>query len=369
MTFLTLILTNLRRHRIRTLIGIAGIAFGVAAMLSVITILHGAIRMFERILSDDSEAVVFERNVSDLFFSSVPLEQIERIRRWEMVAHANPVLFGIVSGSNNPVVTCFGVEADDARLRSANWIAGQTAGFAKEEGVVLGQRAAEFLKARVGDLVPIGKETFRVAGIIKSANGFEDGGVFMPLNVAQRFFHKEAAASIATVKLVNKTETDAFKNRVTTEFPGLIALENKEFSRSYSQFRILKTTAWAVGGCAFLLGGLSVANTMIMSVFTRIREIAVLRVCGFSRAQVAILILGESGLVSLAGVILGMAISQTGLLTLKSLPLLQGYIDPHIEPFILLQVALVACVTGHAGAIYPASFGARIEAAEALRYE
>ena len=72
MIFFTLILTNLRRHRVRTLIGVAGIAFSVAAMLTVVTILQGAIGMFERILSNDSEIIVFERNVSDLFFSSVP---------------------------------------------------------------------------------------------------------------------------------------------------------------------------------------------------------------------------------------------------------------------------------------------------------
>ena len=70
-------------------------------------------------------------------------------------------------------------------------------------------------------------------------------------------------------------------------------LENDDFSRSYSQFRILKTTAWVVGGCAFLLGGLSVTNTMVLSVFGRIRELAVLRVCGFSRSQLAQLIFGE----------------------------------------------------------------------------
>ena len=50
-----------------------------------------------------------------------------------------------------------------------------------------------------------------------------------------------------------------------------------------------------------MLGGLSVANTMIMAVFGRIRELAILRVCGFSRWQVARLILGESVLVAATG--------------------------------------------------------------------
>jgi putative ABC transport system permease protein len=370
MSFLHLILTNLRRHRIRTLIGIAGICFGVAAMLSVMTVLKGAIRMFERILNTDCEMIVFEKNVSDLFFSNVPTEQIQQFNSWELVAHADAVLFGIVSAPGSPVVTCFGVEARDSRLRSAIWIAGSRERFGRAEGeIVLGERAAEFLKGKPGGRIQIGKEEFTVGGIIRTSNGFEDGGVFMPLEAAQRFFHKTGAASVATVKLKAKSGAPGFKQRIEENFPGLVALETQEFSKTYSQFKILKTTAWAVGGCAFLLGGLSVANTMIMSVFTRIREIAVLRVCGFSKTQVSFLILGESLLVALAGVMTGIGLSYGGLTVLKSMPLLQGYIDPNLDSAVVAQVVILACLTGLMGAIYPAAYGSRIHAAQALRFE
>ena len=69
MRLLALVFLKLRRHRLRALIGVAGISFGVAAMLSILAIVTGAIGMFERILSNDSHYLVFERNVSDLFFS------------------------------------------------------------------------------------------------------------------------------------------------------------------------------------------------------------------------------------------------------------------------------------------------------------
>ena len=111
MIFLKLILTNLRRHRIRTFISVAGIAFCVAAMLTVVTVLQGAIGMFSSILSSDSEIIVFERNVSDLFFSNVPASAVGEISTWPTVAHADPVLFGIVSSADHPIITCFGVTA------------------------------------------------------------------------------------------------------------------------------------------------------------------------------------------------------------------------------------------------------------------
>lgn len=370
MSFFALIATNLMRHRIRTLIGVAGIALGVAAMLSVITILQGAIRMFERILNSDSEIIVFERNVSDLFFSSVPTNSIAKLSESSLVDHADPVIFGIVSTPGNPVVTCFGVGPQDSRLRTAKWQQGNVAAFAKGgKNVALGARAADFLKANLGDVVSIGRGQFTVAGVIRSENGFEDGGVFMPFETAQDFFHKNGVASIATVKLKNKESKEQFKQFVKEQFPDLIALEHQEFSRSYSQFKILQTTAWTVGACAFCLGGLSVANTMIMSVFTRIREIAILRVCGFSRSQVGSLILGESGIIAACGILLGVALSHSSMLALRSLPLLQGYIDPRLEPKLLGEVALLALLTGLAGSLYPAWYAARIRAAQALRFE
>jgi putative ABC transport system permease protein len=370
MIFLRLILTNLRRHRIRSVISIAGIAFSVAAMLTVVTILQGAIGMFSSILSSDSEIIVFERNVSDLFFSNVPDAAVTEIASWSMVSHADPVLFGIVSSADHPIITCFGVTAADARISKATWIAGDKRSFGlHSDDVVLGERAAEFLSAKLGSIVEIGHGSFHVIGVMKTTNGFEDGGVFMALEAAQRFFHKEGTSSVITIKLRNKEDALAFKSMVKTKFADLIALEDAEFTHSYSQFKILKATAWAVGGCGLLLGGLGVANTMIMSVFTRIREIAILRVCGFSNNQIAVMIFGESALVSVLGAFMGLLIGTCFLYALKLVPDLHGYVDVTIQPIVLLIVIALSLLTGVAGALYPAIYAMRIRAVEALRFE
>jgi putative ABC transport system permease protein len=367
--YLRLIITNLRRHRIRSFISLAGIAFSVAAMLTVVTILQGAIGMFSGILSSGSELIVFERNVSDLFFSDVPRAAAQQIESWPMVAHADPVLFGVVSSADHPIITCFGITAQDSRLHNADWIAGHIEEFGQHnDDVVLGQRAAEFLNASAGNQVPIGHGLFRVLGIVKTANGFEDGGVFMPLAAAQDFFHKEGS-SVITIKLRSKDEIAAFKKQVRSSYPNLIALEDAEFSRSYSQFKILKATAWAVGGCGLALGGLGVANTMIMSVFTRIREIAILRVNGFSNAQIATAILGESSVIAVAGAMVGLAIGTAALYGLKMVPALHGYVDVTLQPVLMLIVVLLALVTGILGALYPAGYAVRVRAVEALRFE
>jgi len=124
-----------------------------------------------------------------------------------------------------------------------------------------------------------------------------------------------------------------------------------------------------VGCCGLLLGGLGVANTMIMSVFTRIREIAILRVNGFSGAQIAGIIFGESALVSAAGALAGLLLGASVIATLQFVPMLHGYVDAHVQPVVLLAVMALACLTGLAGAFYPAIYAIRIRAVDALRFE
>ena len=370
MSLWRMIFTNLRRHRVRTAIGATGIALGVATMLSVVGLLGGAVKMFERILRSDSEMVVFEKNVSDLFFSNVPVEIVAELEAQPFVKDAQPVLFSIIAAPGRPVVTCFGIQASDGRLRKGEWLQGGADAFKDDgEGVVLGERAADFLNAKVGGSIELGQGVYLVAGVVRLKNGFENGGVFMPLLSCQRAFHKEGVCSVVTVALAPGHESAEVKAWMPEQHPKLTALENEEFSRSYSQFKIMKTTAWVVGGCAFLLGGLSVTNTMILSVFSRIKEIAIARVCGFSRRQVAMMIFGESLLVSAIGTVAGWGLSAGGLRLLKAVPDLQGYVEPNIGWQEVAGAMALAALTALAGAMYPAWYAARLKPAQALRFE
>jgi putative ABC transport system permease protein len=108
---------------------------------------------------------------------------------------------------------------------------------------------------------------------------------------------------------------------------------------------------------------------MILSVFGRIKELAIARVCGFSRGQVARMIFGESLLVAAIGTGMGWALSVAGLYALREVPQLQGYIDPQIGSTELIGALGLAIFTGLGGALYPAWYAAKLKPAEALRFE
>lgn len=114
---------------------------------------------------------------------------------------------------------------------------------------------------------------------------------------------------------------------------------------------------------------MGVANTMLMAVFSRIREIAILRVCGFSKKQVGFMILGESFILAIFGTSAGFIFGFTALRIMSDIPQLNGYIQPVFDGLMLFGVAMVAFLTSAAGSLYPAWRATRIQPAEALRYE
>ena len=94
-----------------------------------------------------------------------------------------------------PIITCFGVTADGrahpqghlARGRSRELCAARRRRGARRarSGVSCAPSSAAMSRSDMA--------IFHVIGILKTANGFEDGGVFMPLSSAQSFFHKEGS--------------------------------------------------------------------------------------------------------------------------------------------------------------------------------
>jgi len=110
------------------------------------------------------------------------------------------------------------------------------------------------------------------------------------------------------------------------------------------------------------------ANTMAMSVRERVREVGVLKTLGFTPAVILGVILGEAGLISVAGGAVGYLISMGLTAGIGKSP--YGGMLPHIPPF-QIPVALacigVACAIGLLSSLVPAVGAARTPIVDALR--
>ncbi len=131
-----------------------------------------------------------------------------------------------------------------------------------------------------------------------------------------------------------------------------------------------------IGFIALLTASLGIANTMIMAIIERRREIGILKSLGADEREIKILFLAESGVIGLMGAVLGIifgwAISRVVSLAVKIFMEKQG-----VEPFELFSLPLwliltalffgvmVSLLAGY----YPASRAARVNPVEALRSE
>jgi putative ABC transport system permease protein len=120
---------------------------------------------------------------------------------------------------------------------------------------------------------------------------------------------------------------------------------------------------------ALIVGGIVVANTMIMSIFERTREIGTLRALGWRRRRILGQILLESLLLCLVSAVLG-SIMGVGLLSLVTMaPGVGQFVTATWSPDVFITAFVTAAVLGILGGLYPAWRASKLEPAEALRYE
>ncbi len=176
---------------------------------------------------------------------------------------------------------------------------------------LLGDRVASRRGLKVGDRAEIGGITIYVAAVLRSTEPQDQNVGYAHLDFIQRTGEK--GAGIVTqfnVTVTEPSQLDTIANAIDDEFrsapePTTTWSEKNFVARATSDIlEIINFTRWL--GWACLAGVFAlVFNAIVPSVQDRIKDHAIMQTLGFSNALVALLIIAESIIISVAGGLLG----------------------------------------------------------------
>jgi putative ABC transport system permease protein len=254
-----------------------------------------------------------------------------------------------------------------------------------DRGVTLvGADLAERYDVGVGDTLDIRGEDFEVVGVLdRTFVNLMDASGYVSLADAQELYHATIPAAFrssvspedmilqATILVEPGTDPVALAAEINREVEGVVATSGPEMMEAVDGLVILINAAvFGVAALALLIGGLSIVNTMTMSVGERTREIGVKRALGASRWRIARDVLAESAVIGLLGGIVGL------LLGVAVASLFDAAIVAETGTTILVLTGrlavgavLFALVLGALGGLYPALHASRIDPATALARE
>lgn len=140
---------------------------------------------------------------------------------------------------------------------------------------------------------------------------------------------------------------------------------------------VMETMLGSVGGLALLVASIGIANTMVMAVYERTREIGILKAVGASPGQIRALFVVESALIGLLGGVVGTALGWLlGRGLDRLIRAIMAWQEIQVQAtFFVITGGLVAGAMGFAALVgllaglYPAARAARLDPLDALRHE
>jgi putative ABC transport system permease protein len=223
---------------------------------------------------------------------------------------------------------------------------------------------------KVGDSILIGNKKFEVIGIYETGSLLIDTTVVMDIETARELLNVDKnSISAIYVEPRPDVELSSLGERITA---GLDDVQ----VRTMSQFNIqvgdimgkLELFLSLTVGLALLVGGVGIANTMLMSAMERIVEFGVMRANGWTRRNVLGLVTIESALLGLLSGILASVLAFAGVTALNHF-LTQFELQLLLTPELIAVSTLVAILIAVLAGLYPAWRASRMTPMDAIRNE
>ena len=377
MKFAPLILANLFRKKLRTILTIG--SFAVALFLfGLLAVVRGAFNQGIDVAGADRLVIVNKVSIiQPLPFSY--RDQILRIPGVKDITFDN--WFGGVYQDERNFIPQFAIDTQNQRKVFPEFIVpdDQWKTFLEDrQGAIAGANTANRFGWKVGDRIPIkgtiyqGSWEFNLRGIYTGERPSED--------LTQFWFHYDylderrefgkGQVGWYTVRVANPDDSPRIAKAIDGGFANspyeTKTDTEKAFATSFvKQAGNISLLILAIGGVVFFTLLLVTGNTMAIAVRERVGELAVLKAVGFTVRFVLLLVLGESLLISVVGGTIGISLAK--LFTLNGDPTRGLLPFFYLPPLAILAGLAVAVGVGILSGILPATSAMRLRVVDALR--
>jgi putative ABC transport system permease protein len=363
---LSLVFTNLARHKARTFATAIGIALGVATIVALLSVGAGLQRTAAGLVHlGDADLGLFQSGVEDPTASLLPTSLAQRLERRPDVSHATPLLLVVEGVREDPAAIVFG--ADPNAFVAQRLVVSEGRRALGPRQVMVGDGLAGQLKLHPGSTLKVKRRTFTVAGIYHSGVFFEDAGAVLDLKVAQRLERRGNDATTIAVQVATDAHNATVAKALRRALPGTQVIGTaEEATRAGANGELVRKTVTIIAALALIVGGLGVTNTMAMAVLERQRELALLSAVGWRRIRIAALVLAEGVATSVLGAGAGLLLGVIGADWLNRALDVSKVVSPHVTPWTIGQALLIGVAIGVLGGLYPAWRGTSVSTTELL---
>ncbi len=240
---------------------------------------------------------------------------------------------------------------------------------------VIGSVLAEKLGARVGGTVDLRGEPFEVVGILQPTLSAPDNFAFVPYEdalgiflEANPFIQKGKITSVIYTTWEDGVDPEALGARIEKQVPGVSVITPAKAEQQISQFSLIfNAILFGIAFIALVVGGLSIINTMVMSVSERTREIGLKKAIGAETGSILLEYLLESAFIGLAGGIIGTGLGLVAIALLNEATASRQVTVFAITLTVVVGPIVFATVLGTLAGVFPAFRASRLQPVESLR--